>query len=233
MSEAKILQIRDDALKAFKGKVDNYALGGGTALAFIYFQHRESYDLDFFTQAYLYEDIKGLVESVSVDLRREIKLQSTQQTPNRARVASYQVKGGLKIDFIEDTFRLYDAKEKFNDVPVLTKESIYLRKIYAACGIQEISSVTGQQIFVGGRQEAKDFFDLYYLSTTFLPISKFVKKFCESSERERVIVWHRRFDRTSMASGLLDIRTHHSPDIKAMSKHFDSEIEKIIREAAN
>lgn len=86
----------------------------------------------------------------------------------------------------------------------------------------------GRAEFVGGRQEAKDYFDLYFLSSVYMPLSKFVEDFCDPSEREHVIVWHSRYDRFKIKTGILDIRTKCVPDSRAMEKHFDSEIKKII-----
>ena len=39
-------------LSVLANEINEYYLAGGTALSFVYFQHRESYDLDFFTKEF-------------------------------------------------------------------------------------------------------------------------------------------------------------------------------------
>ena len=226
--EKRILDLMDKALKCLKGRVNDFALGGGTALSRFYFRHRESYDLDFFTKKFSDGKIKEAIEELSNRLGQKITLLSQNRAQNRAKITRYEVSGGLKMDFIEDLFRHFDAETIVNGIPILSKESIYLRKVYAACGIAEILSSTGRAEFVGGRQEAKDYFDLYFLSSVFMPLSKFVENFCDRSEKERIIIWHRRYDRMRMKTGLLDIRANGVLDTKIMEKHFDTEIQKLI-----
>ena len=231
--EKQILKIRDRALGLLKNKINDFALGGGTALSLFYFHHRESYDLDFFTKSFSETRIKAVIKELSSALGKEIRIKGRLEAPNKAKILIFQVTGGLKIDFIEDVFRHFETQTMVNGIPVLSKESIYLRKIYAACGIIETQSDTGQQVFIGGRQEAKDYFDLYYLSSTFMPLSQFVGRFCDPSERERVIVWFRRYDRMRMINGLLDIRTDQTPDTRAIEKHFSLEVDKTIKAEIN
>ena len=227
-TEEKILKLRDEAIKALKGKMDDFALGGGTALSLVYFRHRDSYDLDFFTKEFSKKRIAEVISELSKSLGKEITLFAESGTKSEVKIIFYQVKGGLKIDFIEDVFRHFEMKNKFQDIPVLNKEAIYLRKVYASCGIRDLVSETGQRISVGGRQEAKDYFDLYYLSHVFMPLSDFAVEFCTPAEIERIIIWHSRYDRFKMKLHLLDLRTKQIIDAKAMERHFDKEIEKLI-----
>jgi predicted nucleotidyltransferase component of viral defense system len=226
--DAKILTLRDEALKALGGKVNDFALGGGTALAVVYFQHRDSYDLDFFTKDFSSKRIAEVMDGLSKILGKKIKLSAQSDAKSEARIIVYQVEGGLKVDFIEDTFRHFEIKTKYEEVPVLSKEAIYLRKIYAACGIKNLFSDSGQIVSAGGRQEAKDYFDLYYLSHIFMPLSVFAKRFCNSAETERIILWHSRFDRFKIKTEMLDLRTDQAIDSRAMERHFDAEIGKLI-----
>ena len=231
--EKQTLELRDKVLSCLKDKVNDFALGGGTALSLFYFRHRESYDLDFFTQSFSDRRIEEVIEGLSITLGQKIPLLSQNRAQNRAKITMYEVPGGLKIDFIEDVFRHFDAKTIVNEIPILSKESIYLRKVYATCGIEENLSDTGRTEFVGGRQEAKDYFDLYFLSSVFMPLSKFVETSCDQSEKERIIIWHSRYDRMRMKSRLLDIRTSGVIDTKIMEKHFDTEIQKLIEKEMN
>ena len=61
MKELKFLQPRR-ILPALADKVDEFYLAGGTALSMMYYQHRESYDLDFFTRTFNSVQIEALVE---------------------------------------------------------------------------------------------------------------------------------------------------------------------------
>ncbi len=232
-NEQQTLLLRDNVLEHLKGKVNDFALGGGTALSLFYFRHRESYDLDFFTKNFSERRIEEVIEELSRTSGKKVSLLSNNRAQNQAKITMYEVSGGLKIDFIEDLFRHFDDKTKVNEIPILSKESIYLRKVYAACGIEEILTDTGRTEFVGGRQEAKDYFDLYYLSSVFMPLSKFAEDFCNQSEKERLIIWHSRYDRMRMKTGLLDIRTDSAVDTKVMEKYFDSEIQKLIEKEMN
>ena len=44
-----ITKWQDKILKVLADKAGDFCLGGGTALSKVYFHHRESLDLDFFT----------------------------------------------------------------------------------------------------------------------------------------------------------------------------------------
>jgi len=48
----KLLKYQDNILRFLAGKVKNFYLAGGTALSRVYFRHRISYDLDFFTKKF-------------------------------------------------------------------------------------------------------------------------------------------------------------------------------------
>src|SRR3989338_9887513 len=71
--QAQILILRDQVIKAFKGKIDDFALGGGTALALVYFQHRDSYDLDFFTKDFSSKRISEVMDELSKNLAKKVK----------------------------------------------------------------------------------------------------------------------------------------------------------------
>lgn len=48
----KLLEYQNKVLKLFTGKMEDFYLAGGTALSRFYFNHRISYDLDFFTRSF-------------------------------------------------------------------------------------------------------------------------------------------------------------------------------------
>ena len=229
----QILKLRDKVLKALKGKLKGYSLGGGTALSLFYLRHRESYDLDFFTKEFSRKEIEKIISGVSRSIGININLVSEQSIKGQAKILIYSApvdeEKALKIDFIQDVYRTLEPPNVYNDIPVLSREDIYLRKIYAASGSVQAINGSGKKVFLGGRHEAKDFFDLYFLSYTFMRLSNFVTKYCDQTEKERIVIWQNTYDRFSIKSGILDIITDQKVDYNDIRKHFESEIEKIIQ----
>ena len=86
----------------------------------------------------------------------------------------------------------------------------------------------GRNIRLGGRQEAKDFYDLFYLSNTFMRLSKFVFRYCNRLTMEGVIRWFRTYSRMDMKTGLLELDLKNKVDYRVMESHFKHEIDKIL-----
>ena len=218
-------------LKALTGKMDGYYLAGGTALSLFYFQHRESYDLDFFSKEFSKKRIEDIVKNLSADIDKKLSLIGEETKKDRAQVLVYSYKVNedtLKIDFVEDAYKLIKSPKIINGIPALEKEDIYLRKIFAACGSYAVINEIGNKEFKGGRQEAKDFFDLYFLSKTFMPLSKFAVEYCDPAQIESIVVWYRTYDRVAIKLGLLDIITDKKVDFQEMERHFRYEIDQMI-----
>ncbi|MFA6350518.1 MAG: nucleotidyl transferase AbiEii/AbiGii toxin family protein [Candidatus Omnitrophota bacterium] len=228
----KIIEIRDKALKKLANKLGDFYLAGGTALSLFYFQHRESYDLDFFTKDFSRVKIEEIMSGLSKDMGLAIELTDEQNKQGFAKIMVYALKidenSSLKIDFVEDVYKLLKPLKEINGISILGIEDIYLRKILTASGsIVTVDSI-GRGSFVGGRREAKDFFDLYFLSKTFMPLSSFVNQYCQQPQKESMIIWYRTYDRFEMKTGLLDIITNKKITFQAMELHFKEEIGKII-----
>jgi len=220
-------------LKALSGKMEGYFLTGGTALSLYYFHHRESYDLDFFTAGFSKERIETIIKNLSADIGKKISLVTEVDKKDKARVLVYSYMAGdelVKIDFVEDTYKLMKPPRIIDGIPVLEKEDIYLRKIFAACGGRAEINEVGARKFIGGRQEAKDFFDLYFLSTAFMPLSKFALEHCYPAQIESIVVWYRTYDRMSIKTGLLEIATDKKVDFQQMERHFRDEIAQMVEE---
>lgn len=218
-------------LKALSGSLKGYYLAGGTALSMFHFQHRESYDLDFFTKEFSKKRIEDIIRNLSADIGKTIPLIGEEDNEDKAKMLVYAYEVGkekLKIDFVEDGHRLINQPRIIDGIPVLGKEDIYLRKIFAACGRYVVITEIGNKKFKGGRQEAKDFFDLYFLSTTFMPMSKFALEYCVPGQIESIVVWYRTYDRMAMKLGLLDIITDKKIDFQEMERRFRDEIEQMI-----
>lgn len=229
----KVLIERDRVLKALAGKIDGLYLAGGTALSLFYFHHRESYDLDFFTREFSQSKIKNIISELAKSTGQKIELEIVQDKKDKAQIMIYHLRINkdelLKIDFVEDVYELLKPLKILDGIPVLSLEDIYIRKIFAACGSHKTINLTGKGTFIGGRQQARDFFDLYFLSTTFMPLSKFAPEYCSEPQRESIAVWYRAYNRSSMQMDVLDIETDKKVSFRDMDNHFKQEVGQMVR----
>lgn len=228
----KIIKYQQKVLKALSGRIDDFYLAGGTALSLFYFQHRLSVDLDFFTKNFRYQKIEETVQYLRESLNKEIDLVGSNLDGKTAQMTVYNIRftarDALKIDFVEDTVGLLKKTRMVDGIRILSLEDIYLRKLYALAGMVKAVDETGREKFIGGRADAKDFYDVYCLSHTFMPLSKFLPKYCDRAMIEALIRWYRTFDRMSMMDGVLGLLTKRPADYKAQEKHFKQEIDKLI-----
>ena len=148
-------------------------LCGGTALARCWLGHRLSYDLDFFLP-------QGFsAGNMATALKNSGLLYETKDIVDDPRKANqlhgYVIHNGqrLKVSFIEDAyFDTFPAVERrFGELTVRTEEipGLYHRKLRTVAG----SSAEGDS-FEGGRQKARDLFDLHVLSVEFQPVRRFI-----------------------------------------------------------
>lgn len=229
----KLLEYQDKVLKLLAGKMEDFYLAGGTALSRVYFKHRISYDLDFFTKKFSKNKISMVMQELSKSLKLQVSLAKEQNKKDMAKIAVYYIyisKGEiLKIDFVEDFLELVEPLKTVDGIKVLSLEDIYLRKIFVVSGAIETTDLTGRRTFKGGRQEPKDFYDLYVLSHTFMRLSEFASRYCDSTRKEGLITWFRSYDRMKMKTGLLDIITDNKIDYRNMERHFNEEINKLVK----
>jgi predicted nucleotidyltransferase component of viral defense system len=227
-----LLDYQKKVLEALSNRIDDFYLAGGTALSLYYFHHRESLDLDFFTKNFDRSRIEGIIETLEGALSKKSELLSEQASKEKVRIAVYLLllsrSQRLKIDFVEDYVELIIRPKKINGIKVLSLEDIFLRKIFAASGTRQVIDETGRPAAKGGRHEAKDFYDLYCLSTVFIPLSDFSFKYGSPQIREALIRWFRSYDRMDMKSGVLSLKLTKKVDYKDMERHFKKEIDKII-----
>ena len=233
MKKQKTLGYQNSVLKALSGRIDDFYLAGGTALSLFYFQHRMSVDLDFFTPAFSQKRINEILGCLKKSLNREIKLVAQALGKDKAKLQIYDIyfskKDTLKIDFVEDIFKLIKPTKIVNGINVLSLEDIYIRKLYAIVGVIPIQDIIGKRKLVGGRADAKDFYDIYFLSHTFMPISKFVSKYGDPAMIEGLISWFRTYDRIQMIDGILSLKIDKKLNYKNMEKHLSQEIDEIIK----
>ncbi len=232
MKKNNLLQYQNVVLKSLAHRIDDFYLAGGTALSLFYFQHRKSLDLDFFTHNFAQLRVKEIIGYLKKDLRTEVKLLRQNLNGPKVKVAIYNIyftsRDTLKIDFVEDVLELIKAPNIVGGINILSLEDIYLRKVHAVAGSISTFDEIGREKFLGGRIEAKDFFDLYFLSHTFRPLSDFVGSYCNATIKEGLINWFNSFDRMDMMDGVLSLDTDKKIDFKKLEKHFKEEIDKII-----
>jgi len=148
-------------------------LCGGTALSRFWLNHRISHDLDFF----LPHGFKALAMSMALKKAGiDYDTRDIVDDPRKANqlhgYVSHQGKS-LKVSFVEDAyFDVFPAVEKRLGVSLVRTEEIpglYHRKLRTVAG----GGAEGDS-FEGGRQKARDVFDLYVLSVAFKPIREFM-----------------------------------------------------------
>ncbi len=149
-------------------------LCGGTALARCWLEHRVSYDLDFFFP----EGFSAGMLAVALKTQGiEFETQDMVDDPHKANQLHGDVLIAgqrLKTSFVEDAyFNLFPALVKtFGNSTVLTEpvHGLYHRKLRTVSG----QGALGDS-FEGGRQTARDLFDLYVLSQEVMPLRPFMQ----------------------------------------------------------
>lgn len=232
MKDSKIKRYQDSVLKKLSGKIGEFYLAGGTALSLFYFQHRLSVDLDFFTPEFSYKRVQAIIGYLKNGLKKRIELISQNLDETKTKILVYNIcfgaKDTLKIDFVEDTLKLIKPTRLIEGIRIVSLEDIYLRKIYAVSGIVPSIDNVGRKKLLGGRTEAKDFYDLYFLSHTFMNLSKFIEEYGSPIMIEGLIRWFRSYDRMSMMDELLTLDIDNDMDCKKIEAHFKKELDKII-----
>jgi len=134
----------------------------------------------------------------------------------------------LKIDFVEDVFPLLNPTKQVDGIDILSLDDIYMRKIYAISGTLPETDKVGEVHFLGGREEAKDFYDVYQLSLTHKRLSDFALEYCDDLQREALIRWYRTYNRSEIKIGLMELKTLKPLEFVDMERHFKQEIEELI-----
>lgn len=228
-----ILESQNRVLQILKDRATPFYLAGGTALAKFYFQHRDSYDLDFFSQTYSTAKVKDLIRFIEKETGKKMKLLRQNSKEGFAQLSIYDLPLGknesLKIDFVEDVLPLLGSLKRIDGIDVLSLEDIYLRKIHAISGTLPVMTKTGQRHFLGGREEAKDLYDLYQLSSTHKRLSHFALEHCDDLQREALIRWFHTYNRSQMKIGLMELKTRNPVEFVILERHFKNEIDELIR----
>jgi len=232
MKKARIFSHQSKVLEVLSGRINDFYLAGGTALSLFYFQHRVSFDLDFFTSHFSLKSINKTVKYLQQKLKLNIKLSGQSLGAGKAKILIYHIyfnkHSVLKIDFAEDMISLIKEPRVVEGIKVLSLEDIYLRKIYALIGLLPAMDEIGRKKLIGGRAEPKDFYDLYFLSHTFMGLSGFIDLYGGASIKEGLIGWFRTYDRMSMIDGVLRMHTDKKIAYRDIEKHFKEQIDAII-----
>ena len=219
-------------LQTLKDRAGPFYLAGGTALAKFYFQHRDSYDLDFFSQDYSTTEIRSLVRLIEKTTGKKMKLIQESHKEGFARLSIYDLILGknesLKIDFVEDTLPLLRPLKRVDGIDILSLDDIYLRKIHAISGTMLEMDKVGQRRFLGGRDEDKDFYDVYQLSSTYKRLSHFALEHCDDLQKEALIRWYHTYNRQEIKVGLMELRTRNPVEFVVLERHFKQEIDELI-----
>lgn len=154
-------------------------LCGGTALSRFYLQHRISYDLDFFVPLDQGFDAQALADTIG----RKVELHRLAITHDKLKADQlhFFVDVGnsnlVKVSFVEDMYAdLYPAlpaPQLVGGMQLNTEavDGLYQRKLRTVVGwAKELATSPA-----GGRQTARDMFDLYVLSQVVKPIVPFAK----------------------------------------------------------
>ena len=108
-------------------------------------------------------------------------------------------------------------------------EDIYLHKIFAIAGIERQEDDIGRQI-TRGRNEARDVFDVYWLSKKIKPLHLFLKNLSPQLQRG-MVHWYRSFSRYELKTALMDLDIYDKKfDSKALIQHMEREIQQLIKE---
>jgi len=230
--KTRLTVFQEQVLKRLANRIDDFYLAGGTALSLFYFKHRKSLDLDFFTQDFKKVQVMQIIRFLSENLHKKIELIAEQSRKDRIKILMYSVpvdnKRSLKLDFVQDYHKLIKPVKSVNGIKVLSLEDIYIRKIYAATGTFQREDIIGARMMTGGRQEAKDFYDLYCLSKIFMKLSHFSFKYGNQLMREAIIRWFRTYSRLDMKIGILELKLKKDIDYNEMERHFNKEINVIL-----
>jgi hypothetical protein len=178
MKKETLYPLQDEVLNLLQhmndGALSPAKLCGGTALSRCWLDHRVSYDLDFF----LPEGFKARKMAESMK-KSGIQYQTREMVddPKRAnQLHGYVLHNELllKVSFIEDVyFDVYPAITKpFGAFDVITEDiaGLYHRKLRTVAG-----HGSDGDSFEGGRQKARDVFDLYVLSKAYMPLMEFME----------------------------------------------------------
>src|SRR3990167_2093067 len=164
-------------------------LVGGTAINLLY-HHRISEDLDFFTQTYSSKLHREITTFIRKETGFKFNLVAEEKRKKYLPMAIYEFEIGkgliLKVDFVKDVVDLVRPQDENG---IANIEDIYYRKMLAAIGWKAGESKMGRAL-AGGRQKAKDLFDIYYLSRYVKHLNQWFPDYFDQDAYERLTAWY-------------------------------------------
>lgn len=146
---AELSSIQKQTLELFKKSPlkDQFYWTGGTLLSVVYLHHRQSTDLDFFSDnAFAYEQIIGFIQQI----KKTLKLQKIESKKIFDRYEFFlRNKDKLRIEFV-----LYEHPK------------LKLRKKWQGISVDSLDDIAANKTMAFfDRNEPKDLYDLYFLLT--------------------------------------------------------------------
>jgi len=204
MKNLELLKLQTRILDLVAKEYPQIYLMGGTALSIAY-DHRRSEDLDFFSQKYTRRLHQNVVRFIKSKTGFSYKLINEETRKKYVRMAVYEFKINetfyLKVDFVRDYVKLIRPRMKNGMASV---DDIYYRKMLAVIGWKEGQSAVGR-VQAGGRQKAKDFYDMFYLSKHVEPLSKWFPKYYDKNAYARLASWYLSIPKERTVFELLDL----------------------------
>jgi len=151
--------------------ISNVLLCGGTALARFYLDHRVSYDLDFFVPSrFSPEALQSQLKKIGLEIVGA-HMHGGDDYCRQLKGLVSDGKTSVRVDFIEDIYEgMFDVAEK-NGAKTEVLDGLYHRKIRTVSGM-----FLKDGSIKGGRQTARDVFDLYVLGQSAEPLSTFIDR---------------------------------------------------------
>lgn len=159
--------------------MEHIKLCGGTALSRFYLRHRISYDLDFFVPGGVGFNAQLLADRIA----SKVKIQGLHVTHDAVKADQLHffvpIHGGeaIKMSFVEDmyaaTFPPTPSGLSIDGIDIQTESihGLYHRKLRTVVGWADTDAVMPS----GGRQTARDMFDLFVLSQEVMPLRPFIE----------------------------------------------------------
>lgn len=150
-------------------EIPNCILAGGTALARCYLNHRISYDLDFFVgQDFLPERLARMLGAQGVILS-DLHIESDGKWTSQLHAQTNIDGETIKISFIADIYEGMWKKVTIDQIITEEIGGLYHRKLRTISGNR-----THESSHQGGRQTARDLFDLFVLHKEIKAIHTFI-----------------------------------------------------------
>ena len=220
-SVLELEKVQRKILSLVAGKYPEVYLVGGTAISLLY-HHRVSEDLDFFTQCYsakLHREVATFIGR-KTDLKFSLVDEEKRKKFMQMAVYEFQIARSfiLKVDFVEDYIKLLQPRQTNG---IASVEDIFYRKVLAVIGWKGKESVTGR-ILAGGRQKAKDLYDVFFLSSRVQALSVWFPRHFDLRAYERLTAWYLGIAKHKTTVELLELVP--GCDTKLVFSHLDDEI---------